>query len=68
MKKLKIEVNKNKNQLENRKIIEKAKGIVMDSKGITEEEAYRELRTLSMEKRITMRKLCDSIVYAGEYE
>ncbi len=68
MKKLKIEVDKNKNQLESRKVIEKAKGIVRYSNGISEEEAYSELRTLSMKKRITMRKLCDSIVRAGEYE
>lgn len=44
-------------KLEERKIIERAKGILMNNKKISEEEAYNEIRELSMNKRISMANL-----------
>ncbi|WP_350342961.1 response regulator [Proteinivorax tanatarense] len=48
------EVEKNKVKLEDRKQIEKAKGLLIKKEGITEEEAYNKLRGLSMSKRRSM--------------
>ncbi|WP_349729876.1 ANTAR domain-containing response regulator [Peribacillus frigoritolerans] len=40
--------------LTNRKVIEKAKGIIMKRKNVTEEIAYNKLRRLSMDKQLSM--------------
>lgn len=48
--------------IEERKIIEKAKGIVMQEHSIDEEEAFRRMRGASMENRISLRKLAESIL------
>ncbi|MGM1033095.1 MAG: ANTAR domain-containing response regulator [Bacillota bacterium] len=40
--------------LTNRKVIEKAKGIIMKRKNVTEEIAYNKLRGLSMDKQLSM--------------
>ncbi len=48
------ELDQAKNALEERKIIERAKGIIMKNKGLDEEQAYAQLRKTAMnqEKRI----------------
>lgn len=58
---MKEELNQVKKQLENRKKIEKAKGILMAQHKITEDEAYNMLRKLSMDKRCSMGKIADTI-------
>ena len=50
MKKFQTEAVEAKLKLEERKGIEKAKGILMKNKKITEEEAYQEIRKISMQK------------------
>jgi response regulator NasT len=62
IKKLKKDIKKANENLEARKKIEKAKGIFMKEKGITEEEAYRKIRKLSMDKRVSMKKIADIII------
>jgi len=42
-------------KLEERKIIEKAKGFLMQTEGLGEDAAYKKLRTLSMEKSCSLR-------------
>ena len=49
-------------KLENRKMIEKAKGVLMSSQGITEDEAYKQIRKLSMDKRCQMIDVAEMIV------
>ena len=44
------ELTKTKENLANRKIIEKAKGLIMQQKHCTEDEAYNMLRKLAMDK------------------
>ncbi|MGE5677475.1 MAG: ANTAR domain-containing response regulator [Pseudomonadota bacterium] len=58
-------MEKVKNDLEARKTIEKAKGLLMKKYRITEEEAYNKLRKLSMDKRCSMSKIADAIILGG---
>ncbi|WGL00284.1 ANTAR domain-containing response regulator [Enterococcus faecalis] len=53
-------------KLEERKIIEKAKGILVKENHISEEEAYQMLRTLSMNKRARMSEIAELIVMDDE--
>ena len=48
--------------LTNRKVIEKAKGIIMKRKNVTEEIAYNKLRRLSMDKQLSMETVARRIV------
>ena len=54
-----------KNQLAERKIIERAKGILMRSKNVTEEEAYRLLRTAAMSQNRKIAHIAESLVTAA---
>lgn len=53
-------------ELESRKKIEKAKGILMKDQGLDEEEAYRLIRKSSMDKRVHMKDVADAIILASE--
>ena len=65
---LKKEVEETKKKLEERKVIERAKGIVMAKYTLSEEEAYKKMRDLSMQKRISMFKLAEIIILTGGLE
>ena len=49
-------------QLENRKVIEKAKGLLMAHEKLTEIQAYRKLQKISMEKNRTMKAVAEAII------
>lgn len=49
-------------KLEERKIIEKAKGILIQNNSISEDEAYKYLRTISMNKRKTIVEVAKIII------
>lgn len=49
-------------KLEDRKIIERAKGIIMQREGISEDEAYKKLRKLSMEKGCSLRTISEFLI------
>jgi AmiR/NasT family two-component response regulator len=53
-------------ELENRKKVERAKGILMKGQGLTEEEAYLKLRKFSMDHRKTMKEVAEAIILAEE--
>ena len=53
-------------ELEARKRIERAKGILMKEEGLTEEEAYLKLQKFSMDRRKTMREVADAIILTSE--
>lgn len=57
MKEMKAKMINVQKKLEGRKSIERAKGLLMKNKGITEEEAFGEIRKLSMQKRIPMEEI-----------
>lgn len=55
-----------KDSLETRKLVDRAKGILMTAHKITEQEAYRKMQQYSMAKRITLKELAESIIKAAE--
>lgn len=60
--KIKEKVVKTEEQLKTRKIIEKAKGILMKRYDLTEEKAYKKIRKLSMDKRCAMKDIANVII------
>lgn len=66
------EVKKNvkvlEKKLESRKIIEKAKGKIMQKLNISEEDAYTYIRNISMKKRVSMEAVAQIIIMSeGEF-
>jgi AmiR/NasT family two-component response regulator len=55
-----------KRTLEARKVIERAKGILQHRHGVTEEQAYLDLRSESRRLRRPMRDLAEAIILAEE--
>lgn len=53
-----------KEKLEVRKLLDKAKGILMDSLGVTEAEAYRRIQQQSMNNRKSMREVAEAVILA----
>ena len=49
-------------QMETRKIVERAKGLIMDLYHIPEEEAYRRLQQYSMKKRTTLKHVAEAVI------
>ena len=61
-KKLLNKIEELQKQFANRKIIDRAKGIVMQRYSASEEEAYRLIQTKSMENRVSLVKMADQII------
>ena len=59
------EMHKLNESLENRKLLDRAKGILMAAHGMTEQEAYRKMQQFSMAKRISLKELAESIIAAA---
>jgi uroporphyrinogen-III synthase len=55
-----------KRQLETRKVVERAKGILQQRYGLTEEEAYLRLRNESRRLRRPMKDLADAIILSED--
>ena len=53
-------------ELESRKKVEKAKGILMKEQGLTEDQAYNLLRKTSMAKRVSMKEIAEAIILSFE--
>ncbi len=53
-------------ELETRKRIERAKGILMRDEGLSEEQAYLKIRKYSMDNRKTMREVAEAIILAAD--
>lgn len=49
-------------QLENRKIVDRAKGLLMDSHGLSEQDAFRYLQSTAMSQRSSMRAIADGLL------
>ncbi|HJV66721.1 MAG TPA: ANTAR domain-containing protein [Geomonas sp.] len=60
--KLKEEVANLKENIESRKIVEKAKGRLMERDKLSEAEAFRRMQRLAMDRRISMRQLAEAIL------
>ena len=61
-----VETNVIKEELETRKLIERAKGILMKNYKIDEDEAYNRMRKYSMDKRKSMREVAEAFIMVEE--
>ncbi|MGD9567143.1 MAG: ANTAR domain-containing response regulator [Sedimentibacter sp.] len=68
IKEIKTNMSNVQSKLEGRKIIEKAKGILMNQNNITEEEAFSRIRKLSMKKRVSMEAISEIIIMSKEVD
>jgi len=59
---LEKQIEELKISLETRKEIEKAKGLLMEHLGLTEEKAFRRMQKQSMDKGIPMREIARSVI------
>lgn len=62
VRKLENELTKVTKKLEERKVVEKAKGMLMKENGLSEEEAYQTIRKLSMTRRCPIIEIARTIV------
>jgi two-component system, response regulator PdtaR len=62
----KRELGQLKDRIESRKLIERAKGYLMDSQGLSESEAFRKIQQLAMNSRKTMREVAQAILLAQQ--
>ncbi len=53
-------------ELEVRKLVERAKGILMKRHGLSEDEAFKRIRKASMDSRKTMREVAEAILLADK--
>lgn len=60
------ELSQLRDKLETRKVIERAKGYLMDSQGLQESEAFRKIQRLAMNSRKTMREVAQAILLAQQ--
>ncbi len=63
---LKQEVKDLKEALETRKLVDRAKGLLMDMEGLKEHEAFRLIQKASMDKRKPMKEIAQAIILAYE--
>lgn len=60
------EIHRLKTDLVTRKVVEKAKGILMRTQGLTEEAAFKKMQSQSMKKRTSMKKIAEAVITAYE--
>jgi AmiR/NasT family two-component response regulator len=59
---LKEKIEDLKETIENRKVIEKAKGMLMEKQRMGEADAYRAMQKMAMDKRKSLRQVADGIL------
>jgi len=52
--------------LETRKIVDRAKGVLMDAQGLKEADAFRRIQKLSMDSRKSMREVAEAVLLAHQ--
>lgn len=60
------ELGQLKDRIETRKLVERAKGHLMDQQGLSESEAFRRIQQLAMNSRKTMREVAQAILLAQQ--
>ncbi|MBC7259947.1 MAG: response regulator [Chloroflexi bacterium] len=63
---LEKEVGDLQETLETRKLVDRAKGILMDTQGLSEAEAFRRIQKMSMNTRKPMKEVAEAIILAHE--
>ncbi len=64
--KLCIELEKSQLKLQGRKLIDRAKGILMNLRNLSEDEAYHSLRKLAMERNTTIEEMAKNVIAMAE--
>ena len=59
---LKDELQKTKNQLEDRKLIDRAKAILIKSQAYNEDQAYHALRKLAMDRKLSLGEMAKNVI------
>lgn len=65
---LREQVEDLKNRLESRKHVDRAKGLLMENMGLSEQEAFRWIQKTSMDRRLTMLEVADAVITQIEGE
>ena len=60
------DLSQTQEMLETRKLVERAKGVLMDTQNLKEAEAFRRIQRLSMNSRKSMREVAEAILLAHE--
>ena len=62
MQSLRNELKQAKTQLQGRKYIDRAKGLIMNQKNISEDEAYKQLRKMAMDQSSSLANVAKNII------
>ncbi len=65
---LEKEVDDLSDQLETRKLVDRAKGILMDTQKLSEGDAFRRIQKMSMNTRKSMKEIAQAIILTHEVE
>lgn len=65
MQSLRAETDELSEQLDSRKVIDRAKGILQESLGLSEPDAFRWIQRTAMDVRITMREVAERVIAEG---
>lgn len=63
---LRVELDETRQQLADRKLIDRARGILMQQRGISEEQAYALLRKAAMDGNLRIAEVAQSVLTAAE--
>ncbi|MGQ9490801.1 MAG: ANTAR domain-containing response regulator [Anaerolineae bacterium] len=63
---LQRQVSDLKEALETRKLVDRAKGLLMDKQGLSEAEAFRRIQKMSMDNRKPMKEVAQAIILAHQ--
>lgn len=63
---LQKEVADLKETLETRKLVDRAKGILMATQGLSEQDAFRRIQKMSMNTRRPMKEIAEAVILASE--
>lgn len=63
---MRVELDKAKSTLAERKLVEKAKGILMKRRGCDESEAYQSMRKMAMDQKLRLVDVANKIIAAAE--
>ena len=66
LQKMRIELSETRRALEERKVIDRAKGILMSAKKLTEEQAYALLRSTAMKENKKIAEIAQSVITTSE--
>ncbi len=63
---VKVELAEANLKLSERKLVERAKGLLMQSRGLSEDEAYHALRKLAMSKKLRLGDIAQQVIDTAE--